>query len=208
VLIAPVCAGCHAVLSAPLEGCVCRDCWNAVPPVADLEFGEDSPMPRLIAVGSYDGALREIVHALKYQGRRSVACHLAELMRRRAPDVLQSAHCVVPVPLHWRREYSRGFNQARELARHLGPPVLDALRRSRATVPQVELSAERRRANVDGAFALRRASPISAAPSLEGCQVVLIDDVSTTGATMEACAKILRGAGAARVCGLTAARTL
>ena len=82
---------------------------------------------RARAVGEYDGTLREIIHAFKYSGRRSLADPIARLMRVRGTELLDKADCVVPVPLHWRREYSRGFNQARELARHLGLPLVDAL---------------------------------------------------------------------------------
>ena len=123
-----------------------------------------------------------------------------------ARGVLADADCVIPVPLHWRREYARGFNQAREIARHLGPPVFDALTRSRSTTPQVTLSADERHANVRGAFVLRRTSADRAAPRLQECRAVLIDDVATTGATLDACARVLKQAGAADVCGLTAAR--
>jgi ComF family protein len=206
VLLAPGCAACNAVLTTPMDGCVCRSCWEAILPVDHLNFGEDSPLSKLVSVGSYDGSLREIVHALKYQGRRSIAVTLARLMRLSARDLLATADCVVPVPLHWRREYARGFNQAREIARHLGLPLVDALTRSRATTPQVTLSADERHANVAGAFAVRRATLLRAAPALEGRRAVLIDDVATTGATLEACARALKEAGASGVCGLTAAR--
>jgi len=104
----------------------------------------DAAISALISVGAYEGSLRNIVHALKYQGRRSIAVTLAGLMRTAGKDLLSKADYVVPVPLHWRREHARGFNQAREIARHLGLPVADALIRSRATTPQVELSAEER----------------------------------------------------------------
>jgi ComF family protein len=161
---------------------------------------------RARAVGEYDGTLREIVHALKYSGRRSVAKPLAELMRDRGREQLQRVDCIVPVPLHWRREYRRGFNQAREIARHLGPPVVEALVRRRATRPQVELAAGRRRANVAGAFAPRR--HWFRGPQIRGRTVLLVDDVSTTGATLEACAQVLRDSGAADVYALTAARVV
>jgi ComF family protein len=194
------------MLTAPLSGCVCKSCWEAIPPVGEPALGDGSAMTALISLGAYDGTLRDIIHALKYQGRRSIAVMLARFMRAAARDLLSTADCVVPVPLHWRREYARGFNQAREIARHLDVPLADALRRSRATTPQVELSAERRHANVAGAFALRRGTLFHGPPSLEGCTVVLVDDVATTGATLDACARILKAAGAAEVCGLTAAR--
>jgi ComF family protein len=207
VLLAPPCAACDEILDTPLNGCVCRNCWEAIAPVDDIDFAEDAAMSRIISVGSYDGALRNIVHALKYQGRRSIARHLARLMRHRAQTVLAEADFVVAVPLHWRREYSRGFNQAREIARSLGPPVLEALTRSRATPPQVALSAPERQHNVANAFALKR-STWRTAPSIVACNVVLVDDVVTTGATLEACAAVLRGAGAGKVYGLTVARTI
>ena len=175
-------------------------------PAGQPIFDAGSAISTLTSVGAYEGALRDIVHALKYQGRRSIAVTLARLMRAAGQDLLSTADCVVPVPLHWRREYTRGFNQAREIARHLDLPMIDALRRCRATTPQVELSADERHANVAGAFALRRRSLFHQAPRLEGCQAVLIDDVATTGATLDACARILKAAGAAQVHGLTAAR--
>jgi ComF family protein len=205
VLLAPTCAACNEVLETPLSGCVCRNCWEQVHPVGDFVFERGSPIDRLVAVGEYDGALREIIHALKYQGRRSIAAGLARLMRRSGEDLLCSADCVVPVPLHWRREYARGFNQAREIARHLRRPMRDELVRSRATAPQVELSKEQRHENVKGVFALKH--PLPGPPlKLKGWKVILIDDVSTTGATLGACATVLRDAGAADVYGLTAAR--
>jgi ComF family protein len=208
VLLAPTCAACNAVLDEPLDGCVCRNCWEAVEAVSDLDFPSDAPLAGLISAGSYDKTLREIIHALKYQGRRSIASHLAHRMRRNAGGLLVAADFVVPVPLHWRRQYSRGFNQAREIARHLGVPVVDALRRSRFTAPQVTLSADERHANVQGAFVLSRRTLLHPAPALEGCSAVVIDDVATTGATLWACAAVLRGAGAREVWGLTAARKI
>jgi ComF family protein len=205
VLWAPTCAACNALLDTPLSGCVCRNCWDQVHAVSDVIFEPGSPLERLVAVGEYDGAFREIIHALKYQGRRSIAASLATLMRTTGEDLLSNTDQVVPVPLHWRREYARGFNQAREIARHLRRPVLDALVRTRATVPQVDLSKERRLENVKGAFALKR-SPLRTPQTLDGVKVLLIDDVATTGATLVACASVLRAAGAREVWGLTAAR--
>ncbi len=115
-------------------------------------------------------------------------------------DVLSRADIAVPVPLHRRRQRARGFNQAAELARHLELPALLALTRVRATPSQTDLPAARRHANVRDAFALRRGIDV------HGLRVVLIDDVSTTGATLESCARVLREAGAVEVSALTAAR--
>jgi ComF family protein len=205
VLFAPVCAACDAVLDTPLSGCVCRNCWEQIHPVGSLIFEPGSPADRLVAVGAYDGVYRDIIHALKYQGRRSIAADLAMLMRRSGEELLAGAECVVPVPLHWRREYNRGFNQAREIARHLRRPVLDTLVRLQATRPQVELSREQRYENVKNVFALRRRG-WRRRQELTGLNVVVVDDVATTGATFNACAAVLRRAGAAAVSGLTAAR--
>jgi ComF family protein len=121
-------------------------------------------------------------------------------MRSAGADVLAGADAVVPIPLHRSRERERGFNQARELARHLGLPMRDVLVRTRKTGSQADLPAARRRKNVDGAFALKTGA------SVEGSILVLVDDVSTTGATLNACAAPLLEAGAVEVRALTAAR--
>jgi ComF family protein len=164
------------------------------------------------AVGEYDGALRQIIHALKYDSRRSLARRLGGLMRQAGADLLSGADWAVPVPLHWRRQHARGFNQAHDLARELGLPVLDVLRRTRQTTPQVELPAARRHANVRHAFALRTRGfswrPDRTASGLTGSCVVLVDDVSTTGATLDACARVLKRAGVRDVRALTAARVV
>lgn len=152
-------------------------------------------------MGPYDGALRSIIQAFKYDGRRSLARPLAAMMRTHGADILALAEAVVPVPLHRSRRLQRGFNQAEDLARHLGPPVIAALRRTRRTAVQAELPAARRHANVKGAFAATGDVTL-----LAGRIVVLIDDVSTTGATLDACALVLKERGATAVLALTAAR--
>jgi ComF family protein len=162
-----------------------------------------SVVDRARAIGAYDGALRAIIQALKYDARRSLARPLAELMRARGAAVIDGAHCAVAVPLHPSRRRARGFNQAHDLARHLGLPVLRALRRVRATPTQTGLPAAQRRRNMRDAFA-----PTRAAGRLSGGVVVLIDDVSTTGATLDACALVLKQIGVAEVRALTAARVV
>jgi ComF family protein len=221
-LLAPSCAVCSAILDRPTRGCVCEACWRTItpitPPVCD---GCGQPLASrnrtactpcsksaseircARAIGEYEGALRGIVHELKYSGRLSLAGPLARLMRIRGRELLETADCAVPVPLHWRRHYQRGFNQAREIARHLGPPVLDALVRYRNTRPQIELAADRRRANVQHAFRPTRYR--CSARGVCGKVVLLVDDVRTTGATLEACAVVLKGMGAAEIYALTAA---
>lgn len=123
-------------------------------------------------------------------------------MLQRSERILASADAVVPVPLHWRRQWRRGFNQADELARHLGLPIAHVLRRTRATASQADLPAARRHANVRDAFSMRRWARVS------GLRLVLVDDVCTTGATLDACARVLRHAGAADVRAVTAARVV
>jgi ComF family protein len=161
------------------------------------------PLDRARAIGEYDGALRSIIHALKFEGRRSLARPLGRLMRARGAEMLAGAACAVPVPLHRSRKRHRGFNQAADLARQMRIPVVAALRRVRATATQTALPAGRRHRNVRDAFA-----PTRVAGSLAGAIVVLIDDVSTTGATLDACAQALKRAGVAEVRALTAARVV
>jgi ComF family protein len=197
-LLAPPCAVCQHVLDHPLAGAVCERCWSSIATLT----------PPATAIGEYDGVLREIVHALKYDGRRSIAPHLARLMARHGAHVLAGADGVVPVPLHPKRERARGFNQADDLARGLGLPVARVLRRVKSTRPQVDLPAADRHRNVKDAFQatlVRRGGPLGP-PEMAGAILVLIDDVTTTGATLDACARVLKEAGAREVRALTAAR--
>jgi len=139
---------------------------------------------------------------MKYDGCRSLAGGLGKRLLEVAGDVLRGADIAVPVPLHARRRRSRGFNQAADLARHLNLPIVRALVRTRATPSQTDLPAARRHANVRGAFALRRRHDV------RGLRVIIVDDVVTTGATLEACARVLIDAGAASVSAVTAARAV
>jgi ComF family protein len=152
------------------------------------------------AAGRYEGSLRAIIHAYKYEGRRSLAAPLAQLIVPTGRDVLRDADWVIPVPLHPWRRLARGFNQAAGLANGLGRPVAHALWRRRHTTPQVNLPAHARHANLDGAFVL---SPW--APALAGRVVVLVDDVRTTGSTQVACAQALKRAGVRETRALTIA---
>ena len=196
-----MCAACRSPLDEPTGGAVCAACWSAIVPTSPLGCEGFPPLiSRATAIGPYEGRLKDIIHALKYDPRATIARHLAARMRVAGEAVLEGADLVVPVPLHRSRERTRGFNQARALARHLDVPVGDLLDRTRRTPAQADLPAAKRQANVSGAFAVR------GAPALEGCVVVLVDDVSTTGATLNACAAPLVAAGAKDVRALTAAR--
>ena len=228
VLTAPACAICREPLDTPLAGAVCAACWSRIRPLTEplcdicgdalpsWRQGHDSTRqcvrcsnhPRVItigrAVGGYEGTLRDILHALKYGKRRSIAQPLARLMAQAGARVLSGADFLVPVPLHFSRHYGRGFNQASELTRHIGMPTVRALRRRRATVTQTDLPEAQRHLNVRDAFAIHR----SAGAVIRNAIVVVVDDVSTTGATLDACATVLLAAGAREVRALTVARAV
>lgn len=172
----------------------------------------EPPFVKAAAYGSYDGGLRELVHLLKYQHVRPAASVLgrilAEVVAPLAPQFRSPV--VVPVPLHASRLRQRGFNQAEEIARaalktlrnrelRLGPGVLQ---RRRATESQTGLTPHQRRENVRGAFAVAAPEQIAAR------DVLLVDDVFTTGTTAAECARVLRRGGASRVFVATVARVL
>jgi ComF family protein len=153
--------------------------------------------------GAYDGTLRELIHLFKYSRMKPLATPLAKHLAAALPRD-QRFDVVVPMPLHWFRKWQRGFNQsellARATSRRTGIPMIDAVRRTRATATQAGLSNTARRANVSGAFRVKKQK------SIEGRGVLLIDDVMTTGATASACARALKRAHAKSVSLLTLAR--
>lgn len=212
-----LCPACRAAVPAP-PTVRCRRCGQFLDPLGRHEGWcaqcRHESRPRLGAARSatvYDGVARKLIHHLKYHRRRRAATALGEILtdwlesdhEARAAACLDQATALVPVPLHWTRRCWRGFNQAELLAAELGIglglPVLRALRRVRATRPQVGLNRGARQANVRGAFA-----PALAVTA--GGTYVLIDDVYTSGATLRECAKVLRRAGAGKVTAVTVAR--
>ena len=227
VVLAPPCAACGRVLDAPTRGPVCAACWSSVAPVVHPlcatcgdplaswrnVSGVEGQCPRCRrvppafdcarAAGEYEGALRNIIHAFKYEGRGSLASPLSALMRAQAGELLRDVDGAVPVPLHAWRRLRRGFNQTAVLAQHLDLPVIQALWRTRATLPQSGLRPAQRRRNVRDAF---RLSPLAGRTALIDRRLVLVDDVRTTGATLDACARVLKEAGAREVRALTVAR--
>ncbi|MEK9155852.1 MAG: ComF family protein [Patescibacteria group bacterium] len=159
----------------------------------------------IIAARYESGPTKEMIHQLKYSGITELAPLLGELIFERIKDHLPYGQIViVPVPLHKKREAQRGFNQSELLARYLsdrlGFPGGAALMRTEDTRSQVELSGEERRENLRGKFAIADAELVS------GKTVLLVDDVMTTGSTLNECAKVLRRAGARQVWGTVIAR--
>jgi ComF family protein len=209
-LLAPSCAACDRPLDDPLSGAICPSCWDQWPLQAP-PVGGGTLVEEIRSAGVYDASLRHMVHALKYRKHRMIAPALAERMRRECRDVLAGADAAVPVPLHWLKQWDRGFNQADDIAAHLDLPVWRALRRRRSGPPQASLPAFRRHGNAHGAYALAPFETVRGfreRPRLRGASLVLVDDVVTTGATLEACAQVLLAAGAARVTAVTAARAV
>ena len=160
------------------------------------------------AAARYGDVVRQAILAFKFGGRRALAAPLGDLLAETAAVLpVQGVDLLLPVPLHRRRERERGFNQSRLLARRVGtawgvPVRADVLARAAATLPQTDLGAEDRRANVRGAFTLRRPDVVV------GRHVLLVDDIMTTGATAGECAGLLRDAGAATVGVVTVARVV
>ena len=189
---------------------LCRLCQLAPPPFA-----------RAVAFGSYDGALRGLIHLLKFDQVRPAAnvlgCLLADSIQALDPSLPPGTLAIVPVPLHASRQSQRGFNQAEMIVRaalkrlrRAGDAgrkdrfelISRALIRVRDTGSQIGLNRNRRRQNLRGAFIVKAPAVIA------GRNVILVDDVYTTGATASECARVLRRAGAARIWVVTAGRTL
>jgi ComF family protein len=155
---------------------------------------------RARAVARFDGVMRDLIHAFKYGDRHDARRLFVRWMLDAGRDLTRDAQIVVPVPLAWSRLVWRRYNQAAILAGEIarasqiayGPAVL---RRTRKTPSQVGLTADQRQRNVAGAFGV----PASQARHVHNRSVLLIDDVITTGATVEACARVLRRNGATRV---------
>lgn len=175
-----------------------------------MPFGLPTRLPpgiiQLEWCAAYAGPARACVHALKYDGERRLVEPLAQLMAERWRHAGIGGAILVPVPVHAARKRQRGFDQAELLARGvgrvLGLPAVQAVRRSAQTTAQHELGRGARAANVGHAFAI--------APerigTIRGTWVILVDDLTTTGATFSGCARVLYDSGAAAVSALALAR--
>lgn len=193
----PRCVGCGRV-----DTLWCSRCQHAVERIPlPLSF---DPLPSITASAAtawHSGRLRMLLHALKYENGRAVAAVAGERLVRAVGALEWTFDTIVPVPLHTSRLRKRGYNQANELAQFVAeqltiPCLPDAIQRHRYTTSQVGLSRTQRQTNVDGAFI---ASPELVADK----SILLIDDVMTTGATLDACAQALTAAGARGIYTLT-----
>lgn len=199
-----LCDGCAATLP-PADGARCERCWMPVARATICRhcYRQPPAFESIRAAFVMDGPARRLAHELKYEGLTSLAEPMGALMAE-CSDV-DDADVVMPVPLHRARVRSRGYNQAAELARHLAvalraPYEPRAVRRVRDTAPLARtMHRDERRAIVGGAFA-------ADALRVDGRRVLLVDDVVTTGATLDACAGALRDAGASAVRCVTWAR--
>jgi len=222
----PLCAVCRE----PVGGNgLCASCWSKLsfitrpycerlgipfvydpgPGILSMEAIADPPAyHRARAAVRFDEISRALVHAFKYGDRLDLAPMLGRWITHAGGELLADADALVPVPLHWRRLWARRFNQAAVLAKVIsercGVPVSHAIKRVRATAQQVGLSRAERAANVQGAFRV----PAGGEAAVHGRRLVLVDDVLTSGATIDTCARALLRAGAASVDVLVFARVV
>ncbi|HLW85482.1 MAG TPA: ComF family protein [Candidatus Sulfotelmatobacter sp.] len=225
----PVCADCLDQI-LPVRGRLCSVCGERL---LSPHFNSDSAgqslcpvcsrieqnFAKAVAYGSYESGLRELIHLLKYGGVRPASGVLGRMLAGAISDLHPSFGAtpvmVVAVPLHRSKQRQRGFNHAELIARAALKLVTeggavrnqmilcdDVLVRRRETQSQTGLTSHQRRANMRGAFAVKRAQEVN------GREVLLVDDVYTTGATVSECARVLRRAGASKVWVATVARTL
>jgi ComF family protein len=229
LLLPPVCIVCRTRIGG--HGLICGACFGKIefiaPPLCDrlgvplpYDVGEGKQLSataiakppvydRARAVARYASIMRELIQSFKYRDRHEGLPLFGRWLTKAGAELLADADLIVPVPLYSWRLWSRRFNQsamlAHEVARLAQVPVdCLALQRVRRTISQVGLSPDQRRRNVAGAFKV----PHSRVSAVAGKSIVLIDDVITTGATADACARALRRAGAARVDVLALARAV
>jgi ComF family protein len=224
----PLCASCRTPLGN--FGGLCPSCWSKVsfiappycerlgipfaydpgPGILSMEAIADPPAyGRARAAVRYDDVARDLVHRLKYGDRLDLSATMGRWMARAGREMTAEADALLPVPLHWQRLWGRRFNQAATLAKVVaatcGLPVLSgALKRVRATPQQVGLSRNERTVNVQGAFAVTQEGKAA----IYDKRLILVDDVLTSGATVDTCARALLRAGARNVDVLVFARVV
>ena len=227
------CVGCHEFLGDDRVLLFCRSCWNAIRPITApacpqcgrpqlaVNVGGQAPpgicrkcrqtppfYDRAIAAAYYEGVLQEAIHQFKFKQKTGLGQPLAQLMLAHLPPDLdlRQYQAILPIPLHKTRQRQRGYNQSSMLAKYLAQHfrialVVDNLRRIRATTPQWQTKGRKeRQENVKNAFRLDHPT------TLQNKAVILIDDVMTSGATFNECAKTLKQAGVTSVLVLALSR--
>jgi len=188
---------CHA------EKHVCRGCDADLPRIESPPPPPSSPFEAEVALLAYEFPVDAAIKALKFQRKLFYAPAFADMLCQACGPLLDDIDAVVPVPLHWRRRWFRGFNQAHEIgkpvAKKLGVPILGNVRRKRSTRFQSGLSARARANNLRSAFAVRG--------ELSFEHVLIVDDVITTGTTVRQLARVVKKAGANKVSVLAIARS-
>ncbi|MDX1975350.1 MAG: ComF family protein [Rickettsiales bacterium] len=228
ILFPPQCLNCRALV--PSHGTLCLTCWNNVTFITDpmcdacglpFEFDvgpgslcgeclrELPPYAKARAAFRYDDHSRGMVLRLKYHDQTYLSTIFGPWLAKAGKELLADSDVIVPVPLHYWRFVSRRYNQSALLAQQLAKQtqktlLLDGLKRTRATKAQIGLTREQREKNVRNAFSV----PHKYQAPIKGKTILLIDDVMTTGSTIESCAKALIKAGAMRVNVLTLSRTV
>ncbi|MFQ5823798.1 MAG: ComF family protein [bacterium] len=213
----PFCIICDVRLDSGSE-LICEQCWNCLPRINhSIEnklniSNKNSKIPEVscvISVWEYSDEVQKIIHEMKYFKKQSLAGLMGDEMAKLvlADRVYSSADLIIPVPLHKTRLRERGFNQSILLSNRIAtiskiPVERNVLKRIRYTKPQSKLGAVEREKNVQGAFEVTESN------SLIDKQVILVDDVLTTGSTIRACAKVLIQAGVSKILAITAAKAI
>jgi ComF family protein len=190
----PLCKRCGRPESS---GRYCHECWGK----------QNNRIDAVRSVFVFEGTIRTAIHELKYRNLRDISVNLGEYMAEYYRNNGLKGDCLLPVPLHEKRIRERGYNQsellAKEIARHVEVPVKGHLvTRMRNNMPQARTSnADERRTNMENVFRCQ-------SPEVAGKNIIIIDDVCTSGNTLESCAAVLKGAGAKSVIGFTLAREI
>ena len=218
-LFPPICLGCDKEIET---GLICYQCANQISTSAlgvcarcgyPLKYYEsckncrtDVILPRTRALGGYTEPFSPLIHALKYQGKQSLAKIFSKGLTGllNSDPILKQADAIIPIPLHPARQRERGYNQTEllglELSRQTCIPIINALKRKKNTKSQTTLNPAKRQENMRGAFVVKNSSLVL------NKKVILIDDVMTSGATISSAAQTLLNAGVYEVYGLVVAR--